>query len=111
MQNRASSMTGMLCGPDVLIVLCVIVTYMCLSDAHISTGENKYVHTDARLDTSNLILMFFEKLLKFALTSVCTLASALMLNCCCLVLESGTQIIVNALINLHRPVYIAHCRK
>jgi hypothetical protein len=111
MQNRASSMTGMLCGPDVLVTLCVVVAYVCFNDAHILTGGRGYMHTDALLNTNNLIVMFFENLLKFALVSVCTLASALVLNCCCLVLELGTQIIVNALMNLHRPVYIAHCRK
>ena len=111
MRNRASSMTGMLCGPDVLVILCVMVTYMCLNDANILTGGHKYAHTDPPLNTSNLIVMFFQMFVKFAFTSLCTIASALVLNCCCLVLESGTQIIVNALTNLHRPVYIAHCRK
>lgn len=104
-------MTGMLCGPDVLIILCVIVTYVCLSDAHNFTEAHKYVYTDAFLDPSNLMVMFCGQLLKLALTFTCTLASALVLNCCCLFLESGTQIIVNALMNFNRPVYIAHSRK
>lgn len=102
-------MTGMLCGPDVLIMSTVIFLCAVMSDSSILQHPvpKTNIFEFWSYDMVSITLAIAKNILKCSLAVLCTLLSALVLNCLCIVLESTTRIIINNLTHFNWPVYIA----
>ena len=99
----------MLCGPDVVIMSTVIFLCVVMSDLSILQHpiSKTTIFEILSYDIVSITLATAKNILKCSLAVLCTLLSALVLNCLCLVLESTTRIIINNLTHFNGPVYIA----